>query len=561
MDQWLEEMLRSVQEIAQSPSTREEYQRIIILKPRDDEYFLSQFRLTRKLDILHGALPYAIYLAFYDKGGTEISASSQFGRDAPPPTDEEIALILRGESVISELYVEELDPIWEKVENRDARLALRFIAPIVLESRVEGYVLLLADADALSGILAVLGEQMTSLGFENHDVYLVDSEGVFLPSSAFTVGRRPFAGETAPLSTKNWHVIAETDGKELAIPVRQTMKTTLMVLVSVVILVALFGLGIIRQLMKPLLALRDVAIRLASGQKGVRYVTTQEDEVGLLGRAFNTMAEAVDDSLADLHRQVNERKRAEERARAANEAKSRFLATMSHELRTPLNAVIGYSEMLQDEAVDLGVSDMIPDLKRINQAGQHLLRMVSDILDVSKIEAGKMDLHVESFDLASLIDSLTESVQPLAEANGNRLQVQCSEDLGEASTDATKVRQILYNLLSNACKFAEKGVVTLTAVRKSNGGVDVIEFEVADTGIGMTDEQIQRVFKPFTQAQESTTRRFGGTGLGLTITREFAVILGGTISVESEPGEGTTFRVRIPAYVKAPNAVRDSSGL
>ena len=245
---------------------------------------------------------------------------------------------------------------------------------------------------------------------------------------------------------------------------------------------------------------------------------------------------------------------AEEAMRAAeeaNRAKSRFLANMSHELRTPLNAIIGYSEMLKEESADLGVAQLEPDLEKIRSAGQHLLGLINEVLDLSKIEAGKMDLFVERFDIGALLHEVASTVQATAAARGNTLQVKADPGLGIMRADLTKVRQILLNLLSNASKFTDHGPIML-AVQRVPGPypeADWIVFAVKDSGIGMTPEQVARLFQPFVQADASTTRRYGGTGLGLTITRRFSEMMGGSIAVASEPGKGTTFTVKLPAEV------------
>ncbi len=238
-------------------------------------------------------------------------------------------------------------------------------------------------------------------------------------------------------------------------------------------------------------------------------------------------------------------------AEEANRAKSRFLANMSHELRTPLNAIIGYSEMMIEESADLGVTELKPDLEKIRNAGHHLLGLINEVLDLSKIEAGKMDLFVEPFDISALLHEVVSTIQPIASAKGNALQVRTEPGLGAMRADLTKVRQILLNLLSNASKFTEKGPIVL-GVRRETGTMadpDMIVFAVEDSGIGMTQAQMDRLFQPFVQADASTTRRYGGTGLGLTITRRFCEMMGGTVSVASEPGKGTTFTVRLPAEV------------
>lgn len=244
-----------------------------------------------------------------------------------------------------------------------------------------------------------------------------------------------------------------------------------------------------------------------------------------------------------------------DRAEQANHAKSRFLATMSHELRTPLNAIIGYSEMLEEDVRDGAGGDpeqMAADLRRIQTAGRNLLALINDVLDLSKIEAGKMEPYAETFDLDALLKEVAETALPLAGKLGNTLRVTAHPDpLGEVHTDVVKLRQILLNMLSNAAKFTENGIIALEARRDMINGQDRLAFTVSDTGIGMSDEQMERIFKPFCQADGSTTRRYGGTGLGLTLTRRFCELLGGEVAVDSELGLGTSFVVQIPAQAPA----------
>ena len=257
-----------------------------------------------------------------------------------------------------------------------------------------------------------------------------------------------------------------------------------------------------------------------------------------------------------LRIEIAERKRAEialqealHKAEAASRAKSTFLANMSHELRTPLNAIIGYSEMLQEEALESGLKDIIPDTQKIYNAGKHLLTLINDILDLSKIEAGRMELYLEKFDLSNLIEEVVATLHPLVEKNHNQLQVSCSENLGVMYADLTKVQQILFNLLSNALKFTEGGTVLLSATREPAGGSDWVYLQVSDTGIGMSVEQQQGLFQPFIQGDASTTRKYGGTGLGLAISRLFCQMMGGDITVESQLDVGSTFTVNLKAEV------------
>ncbi|WP_370318606.1 response regulator [Oricola sp.] len=256
---------------------------------------------------------------------------------------------------------------------------------------------------------------------------------------------------------------------------------------------------------------------------------------------------AVYSDINDMIEKQQELDQARQDAEAATSAKSQFLASMSHELRTPLNAIIGYSEMLTEEAEDLGFESAISDLEKILSSGRHLLSLINDVLDLSKIEAGKMELYVESFALAPLIDDVSATVAPLIEKNANRLVV--TSDLGDAEieTDKTKLRQNLFNLLSNAAKFTKDGTIELAVHRTEYGD---FAFSVRDEGIGMTQEQKSRLFQAFMQADSSTTRNYGGTGLGLAITQEFIRMMGGRIEVETAPGKGSTFFFTLPPRLK-----------
>jgi signal transduction histidine kinase/DNA-binding response OmpR family regulator/ligand-binding sensor domain-containing protein len=291
-------------------------------------------------------------------------------------------------------------------------------------------------------------------------------------------------------------------------------------------------------------------------------------------RLRETMLEMETEARHALETKNQELEASRAAADEANKAKSSFLANMSHELRTPLNAIIGYSEMVSEELEELGAGELKPDLDKVVAAAKHQLGLVNDILDISKIEAGKMTLYLEDFDVPTLVKEVASTVQPLVSKNSNTLVIDCPADLGTMRADQTKVRQALFNLLSNASKFTENGMITLEVRSQGSevGGQESevrgrqsvpspritdhcsrITFQVRDTGIGMTPGQLAKLFQAFTQADASTTRKFGGTGLGLTISRQFCRLMGGDLTVESVAGEGSTFTAAIPAVVVDPN--------
>ncbi|TNE43111.1 MAG: response regulator [Deltaproteobacteria bacterium] len=327
--------------------------------------------------------------------------------------------------------------------------------------------------------------------------------------------------------------------------------------ISLVFITALFVLSKMNiQLVKPqqfgdkqvlyfiyLLALISASALLALLYESAKSEAFQQLNVALAKlQENNVILETTNQNLEEARHQ----------AEGANRAKSEFLANMSHEMRTPLNAVIGYSDFLMEEAEDLGYDDIVPDLKRIHVAGKHLLSLINDVLDLSKIEAGRMELHIEPFLIDDVMSTVLDTATPLSEANNNAFSVDVQIEEGRRfQGDVVRLRQILLNLLSNSFKFTEEGEVFLTIQDEVEDDESWLVFTVRDTGIGMSPEQVERLFQKFSQAESSISKRFGGTGLGLALVESFCKLMGGSVGVESELGEGSVFTVRIPGMIES----------
>ncbi|MDD5199474.1 MAG: response regulator [Terrimicrobiaceae bacterium] len=372
----------------------------------------------------------------------------------------------------------------------------------------------------------------------------------------------------APLT--GWKVVLNIPSREILQPVNALAIRSILIAVSAVVVMLGLVTVVARRMTAPIIDLEQAASAMQGGKfdpASLDALAGRKDELGSLAHDFQAMAheiqtreqrlaewnqnleKTVQDRTAELAKAVGDAQEARESAESANRTKSAFLANMSHELRTPMNAIIGYSEMLVEDAEDAGQEAFVPDLKKIHAAGRHLLALINDVLDLSKIEAGKMTLYVESFDVRAMLDDVVATIQPLIEKNHNVLDVRCPDDPGTMRADLTKVRQTLFNLLSNAAKFTENGTLTVETRRETVDGAERMIFTVRDTGIGMTPAQLGKLFQAFSQADDSTTRKYGGTGLGLAISKKFCRMMGGDIAVESEYGKGTAFIFWLPVEV------------
>jgi signal transduction histidine kinase len=319
------------------------------------------------------------------------------------------------------------------------------------------------------------------------------------------------------------------------------------ILFPVIIGLLLFGMFLIWAIRttvhKPFEDLVNNTQKVSEGQHDLRFDTSRQDEFGYIARFFNEMLDKLLEQQGQLKAAVDEAKR-------ANNAKSVFLANMSHELRTPLNAIIGYSDLLVEQATDLNQLECIPDLQKISTAGKYLLDLINNILDITKIEAGKTEVYYERVDVHTMIDEITSTMEPLTEKNNNELIVSVDPDIREFKADYTKLRQSIFNLLSNACKFTQQGKIQLRVYKVTRNNREKLLFEIADNGIGMSDTCLSNLFRPFSRGDQSSAQKIAGTGLGLAISRNFCNLMGGEISAQSTVGAGTVFTIHIP-YIRS----------
>lgn len=416
-----------------------------------------------------------------------------------------------------------------------------------------------SDTQNLSKKLAIASESI----LQNSDFSQID---ILYDHHHFTFGQADELDTTitrdfdAPF---NLSIITSLTPIQLSVRNRQ-IQIFMIFSISLVSLGAFLGLIIHKYVRQPFQRLEFATQQYISGNKNIRVDITSRDEFGILANFMNEMLDRIDRKELNLKTEARERRiaalkvkehrdvlqtltgeltLARDQAFAASHAKSSFLANISHELRTPLNAVIGYSELLMEEAEEKGEKNQASDLNKIRTAGKHLLTLINDVLDICKIEAGKMELLLEVFDVSPMLDETTSMITPLVKKNNNSFSCEVCDDHITMCSDITRVKQILFNLLANASKFTSNGDIKL---KVELSGTDMIHFNVIDTGIGIEQKKIEKLFSEFVQADNSTTREFGGTGLGLAICRRLSRLMGGDITATSTPGEGSTFTVSLP---------------
>ena len=460
------------------------------------------------------------------------------------------------------------------------------VSPIVVDDEVNGVIIavFVVDDEYVTSIGAILdidaaivkdNAPIASTIDDSSGYELMLQNGFIDPTVEFTadtvqyddgINRRLLSYELILDGQQQGHVLVTRTLQDVEAVQGQMQNLILAFVAGLVVVVLVYTLAVIYNFALPLGRLVKATGKVREGDFTSRVATERvylRDEVDDLTVNFNAMTEVLESLYSGLEQKVSERTEElsialkelavrRDEALEASKTKSLFLANMSHELRTPLNAILGYSDMLEEDAEDFGYNDIIPDLQKIQKAGRHLLALINDILDISKIEAGKIEVFTEDFNFESLLEEISTTAHPVIKDNNNTLVIDSTEKVGVIHSDVTKMRQITFNLLSNAAKFTKDGTITISVRVDKFADKDWLNIGVTDTGIGMNANQLEKVFDEFTQADSSTTRKYGGTGLGLPISNHFAQMMGGEITVTSEEGIGSTFTLRMPTHVVPP---------
>ena len=561
INSWIAEEKRMVELLTKIPLVRELSSVILTHHELDPNYKLAYDTLQNYLDSISAGMEDLLRISILStQGGREILSTERSQVGLYHLTDSFFTLG-RQQTYVQKIHYSE----------HFGRLAVIIATPLKnMNDEVLGVVYIALDPGEISAIV----QERAGLGFSG-ETYLVDVNHVKLSSKfgdqvkwekinsiavqnalRFESGNglyRNYNGKMV-LGFYSWleeprlALIAEIAEEEALAPLYNFRSYLALATFGVTLSALLVAFVVARQITKPILVLSEAAQSFERGEFKEPAKVVRNDEIGRLATIFNSMIQTLNVSLQDKDQALENLKKTNVSLQEATKAKNVFLANMSHELRTPLNAIIGYSELLSEDAADLGHADYIPDLSKIQAAAQHLLTLISDILDLAKIEEGKIELYYEHLPIKQLVDEVVSTTEPLFHKQENLLKVICAEDIGEIEGDLTRIRQMLINLMSNASKFTKQGEVTLKVEKKRLMDVEWGFFSVEDTGIGISEDQKGRIFSQFIQADASTTKKFGGAGLGLSITKHFSEMMGGSLHVHSTIGKGSVFTLRLPIH-------------